>query len=138
MILDTSGLLSAFVADQRHHAACAAALASDEQRVLSPFVLAELDYLALTRQGVDAETTILAEVSSGSYDLACFDDTDIQLAAEVIERYREHKIGLADASLVVLAHRRRDRRILTLDARHFRPMIGLDGKPFELVPLDSR
>jgi hypothetical protein len=137
MILDTSGLLAAFVADQRHHAECAAALASDSVRVVSPYVLAELDHLALTRRGVSAELTILSDLASGAYELAAFDAGDLLLACQIIERHRDLEVGLADASLAVLAHRHNDRRILTLDQRHFRPMVGIDGSPFELVPFDT-
>ena len=46
IILDTSGLLAAIDASQRHHRAAADALRrSPGPFLLSPFVLAELDYL---------------------------------------------------------------------------------------------
>jgi uncharacterized protein len=58
-------------------------------------------------------------------------------AIAVIERYREMRIGLADASLVVLADRYATTRLLTLDERHFRAIRPLDPKAFALPPADS-
>ena len=46
-------------------------------------------------------------------------------------------IGLADASIVVLANRYDTDRVLTLDERHFRALRTLDGKPFTLLPADA-
>jgi uncharacterized protein len=38
--------------------------------VVSPYVMAELDYLVAKRIGVDAELAILSELSSGAWELA--------------------------------------------------------------------
>lgn len=53
MIVDISVLLAAFVPDQRMHEPCAGVLADGRPLVISPFVLAELDYL--TARIADAE-----------------------------------------------------------------------------------
>ncbi len=56
IIADTSGLIAAFGVDARRHRQARAAFEADPGPViLSPFVLAELDYLLLTRAGVKAE-----------------------------------------------------------------------------------
>jgi predicted nucleic acid-binding protein len=55
----------------------------------------------------------------------------------VIDGYRDLQLGLADASLVVLAERYRIVDILTLDERHFRAVSGPDGRPFRLLPADA-
>ena len=137
VIVDTSGLLAAFVADQRLHAECAAILGAARRRVVSPFVLAELDHMAHTIKGVDAELAVLDELASGSYDLTSFSTEDVVAARRVIDRYRDLGVGLTDASLVVLADRIGTDEILTLDERHFRAMVGLTGKPFRLLPADA-
>lgn len=139
IILDTSGVLSAIDAGQRHHEAAAVALgAEDEPGVLSPFVLAEIDYLLATKVGVDAELAFLAEVANGAYRLAPFDANDVEAAGRVIERYRDQNIGLADASIVVLALRHGTNRLLTLDDRHFRVLRPLRRfRSFRLMPFDA-
>lgn len=137
MIADTSALLAAFVPDQRMHEACARAVAATRPLVLSPLVLVELDYLTAQLAGVDAELTLLGELSSGAYELASFGIGDLIRAREVVERYRDLPLGLADASLVVLADRYETETILTLDERHFRVVRSLSGHPFRLLPADA-
>jgi predicted nucleic acid-binding protein len=137
ILLDTSGLLSAIDASQRYHAECAAALAkASPPLLLSPFVLAELDYLLARHVGGAAQTALLDEVARGAYQLEPFGAADVAAAKGILERYPKLRIGLADASLVVLGARHRARDILTLDERHFRALRTRAGKRFRLLPLD--
>jgi len=136
ILVDTSGLLAALFADQKHHEACARVLReAPPPRILSPFVLAELDYLILKYGGIDAELAFLAEVSGGAYELPSFDRYDIERAMDFVAKYRDLNIGLTDASIVALARRYTCRDVLTLDQRHFRA-IRIDGRrAFNLLPL---
>lgn len=138
IILDTSGLLAAIDGSQRHHRSALAALQdAPPPWLLSPFVLAELDYLLATRIGVDAERAMLAEVGRGVYRLESFNADEVAAAERIVGRHAKFEIGLADASLVVLATRYGVRDLLTLDERHFRAIRGPNGKPFRLLPADS-
>jgi len=138
ILLDTSGLLAAIDAAQTRHASAVAALRTvPPPWLLSPFVLAELDYLLATRVGQAADRALLAEVGRGVYRLAEVTAEDIAAAEGVIARYADLGIGLADASIVVLANRYGVRDILTLDERHFRAMRGMDGRPFRILPSDA-
>jgi uncharacterized protein len=138
ILLDTSGLLAAIDRSQHHHEAARHALeAAAPPWSLSPFVLAELDYLVATRVSQEAERALLAEVGRGVYRLESFDTADIQACERLVGRYRDLEIGLADASIVVLAHRYGVRDLLTLDERHFRAVRGPGGRPFRLHPPDS-
>ena len=138
ILLDTSGLLAAIDASQRQHDSARRALESAEPPwCLSPFVLAELDYLLATRVSQAVERALLAEVGRGVYRLEAFDASDIEAAERLIGRYRDVEIGLADASLVVLANRYGVRDLLTLDERHFRALRGPGGRPFRLLPADA-
>lgn len=138
ILLDTSGLLAAIDGSQRQHVAARRALeAAEPPWVLSPFVLAELDYLLATRVSVAAERALLGEVARGVYRLESLDAGDIGAAERLIARYGDLAIGLADASLVVLANRFGVRDLLTLDERHFRTLRGPNGRPFRLLPADS-
>ncbi len=102
--------------------------------VVSPYVLAELDYLITERAGVAAELSALSELRSGVWEHAQLAADDIRAARNVISQYHDQEIGLTDASLVVLAARYRTNRILTLDHRHFQVLRTLDGDPFLLLP----
>jgi predicted nucleic acid-binding protein len=138
ILLDTSGLLAALFADQRRHEECKEALLNAEPTLLlSPFVLAELDYLVTRLAGVGAEKDLLAEVARGAFELASMTANDVDKARNVINRYEDLGIGLADASLVVLSNRHETVDVLTLDERHFRVMRGWRGRPFRILPADS-
>ena len=138
IVLDTSGVLAAIDATERHHQAAADALrASTEPRLLSPFVLAELDYLISTRVSADAARSLLEQVASGAYRLEPIDGADVAAALEIMERYGDFDVSLADASLVVLADRYDAQDVFTLDERHFRVLRGRRDRPFRILPADA-
>lgn len=137
MIVDTSVLLAAFVPDQSGHERCARLLAVHRPLVVSPLVLAELDYLTARIAGVVAELTLLRELCSGAYELATFGIDDLFRALAVVDRYSDLPLGLADASLIVLADRYDTETIATLDERHFRIARSLQGRPFRILPADG-
>jgi uncharacterized protein len=138
IICDTSGLLSAYTVDEERQAAVVQQLRSDPgPLVLSPFVLAELDYMVTRQAGVQGEMNVLRDVAAGVYVLPEFSRTDVSTAASVVDRYADLRIGLADASIVVLAARYQTTRLLTLDERHFRVIKPLYGDAFTILPADS-
>ena len=138
IIADTSGLIAAFGVDTDRHRQARAAFEDDPGPIiLSPFVLAELDYLLLSRAGVKAELQLLQEVAGGVYELASFGRAEVRQAAEVAERYADLRLGLADASLIVLADRYKTTRLLTFDERHFRAVRPLSASAFTLLPADG-
>jgi uncharacterized protein len=138
IVLDTSGVL--VLKDETHsaHPAVADLIApGTEDLLLSPLVLAECDYMLSSRLGVDAAREFLDEVARGAYELIDLDAGDIAAAIGIIDRYRDLHIGVADASLVVIAARYQTTRLLTLDHRHFRAIAPLWGGPsFTLLPAD--
>jgi len=137
ILLDTSGLLAALFVEQRRHTECARALAvAEPPLVMSPFVLAELDYLVAKLAGEAVERELLAEVARGAYQLAEVDGRDVEEARVVIERHAGLGIGLADAATVVLSRRLGCIDLLTLDERHFRVLRGFKDRPFRLLPAD--
>lgn len=138
LLLDTSGMFAAFDPLQRGHTACAEVLAATQEAlVLSPFVLAELDYMILTHGTVDQELALLASVGAGAYDLAPMTAADVARAHELAARHRDLEIGLADASIVVLSQRYDTADVLTLDQRHFRVLEAAGGRPFRILPADA-
>ncbi|MGZ4206754.1 MAG: type II toxin-antitoxin system toxin ribonuclease C26 [Actinomycetota bacterium] len=135
IVADTSGLLALFNQTEPAHAAVSRIVAeAGEPLIVSPYVVAELDYLVATQVGVDAELAMLGELTGGAYELATLDAAALARAADVIERYRDQAIGVADASIVVLADRFRTREVLTIDHRHFDVLRPLSGGRFKLLP----
>lgn len=138
LICDTSGLLAALDRADPDHAACAAVVEAHAGPLLiSPLVLAELDYLVRTRLGPEPAGSLADDVTSGAYDLAQLTAAEVGKCVEVDRAHGDAGIGLADASLVVLAARARTRSLLTLDERHFRTLRPQQGGAFRLLPADA-
>ena len=138
ILLDTSGLLAALDASERHHRAAAAILReAGEPRLLSPFVLAEVDYLLARHVSARIARSFLAEVAAGAYTLEPFGQGDVARAGEVLDQYADLGLGVADASIVVLAERHGTTDVLTLDERHFRVITTRADRPFRLLPADA-
>ena len=135
MIVDTSALLAFFDTDEPDHAAVTDIVdTATEPLVVSPYVVAELDYLVASRLGVSAELAVLRELAGGAWDLAAFGTEDLAKAHAVVERYADQSIGLADASTVILAARYQTRTVITLDRRHFGVLRPIDGGKFDILP----
>ncbi|MGF1648070.1 MAG: type II toxin-antitoxin system VapC family toxin [Kineosporiaceae bacterium] len=138
IVVDTSAVLAAKDEDHPYHAAVASVLSADSTFLLSPFVMAECDYMLTSRLSPSAARDFLDEVVTGAYELVDFDAGDVAVAGGIMDRYRDLDIGLADASLSVIAARAQTVRILTFDHRHFRAVAPLWGAPaFVLLPADD-
>lgn len=98
-----------------------------------------MDYLISIRLGrPDRSATVLEDVARGGYQLETFGASDVGRAVEIMRQYADLRIGLADASNVVLAERLGTTDILTTDERHFRVLLGPDRPPFRLLPADRQ
>lgn len=135
MIIDTSALLAFFDSSEPDHESVSNALDdTTELLVVSPYVVAELDYLVATRIGVDAELAVLRELAGGAWELPAFGAPELEKTASIVEKYRDQDIGVADASNVVLADRYHTRTMLTLDRRHFDVVRPVGGGRFAVLP----
>lgn len=135
MILDTSALLAYFDRNEPRHDALAEVIeGTSEPLVVSPYVVAELDYLVLNRHGARAEQAVLDELSGGAWELASIDRTRLAAARDVVAQYADIPVGVADASNLVLAQAYGTTTIATLDRRHFTILRFADGSAPRIVP----
>ena len=84
--------------------------------------------------GVEAELEVLTELSGGAYVLPDIGAEDLARMVEVLGKYRDQDVGVASASLVLLAARYGTRSLLTLDHRHFGVLRPIQGGRFTLLP----
>lgn len=139
LILDSGGLLAAIDPNQNDHEAFSTALTgyAHGPLVISPFVVAELDYMILRDYGREDQLAFLEEVNRGAYRLESFDEADFSRAWELISKYHYlASFGIADASCVVLAERHGTTDILSTDQRDFRRVELPDGGYFRILPYD--
>ncbi len=138
IVLDTSVAVAFMNRSDEHHEVVTAWLGTTtESLVTSPLVLAEVDHLVATRGGPAGRAAWHRDLADGAYDVEWWPGAEAE-AATVADRYRHLRLGLTDASVVVLASRVSSIRIATLDERHFRAVAPLGDAPaFELLPADA-
>lgn len=137
LLVDAGALYAQADADEPGHAAVRAILEAErEALVTTELAVAEADYLILDRLGLDAELAFLEDLAEGTYVVECLDRAQLRTAMQIVGRYRDLRLGLADASLVVVAERYSTRRLLTFDERAFRAVSPLQGGAFTILPAD--
>lgn len=118
VVLDTSGLFAALAVDDQHHSAAAAALDADRGPFLIPAgILAEVGYMIETKLGASVLDAFLDDLITGAFSLDCGED-DLGRIRELVGRYADMPLGLADASVIACAERTSG-AILTFDRRDF-------------------
>jgi hypothetical protein len=138
LLLDAAALYAQANRREPHHAQFVALLRAERGLlVTSEAVATEADYLILTRLGVDAELAFLQDLAEGTFSVECLDRAERRAAASLARQYRDLELGLADASLVLLARRLGTTRIATLDERAFRAVAPLQGGVFTVLPADA-
>ncbi len=100
-------------------------------------VSAEVDYLIRRRGGALAARAFLRDVAAGRFRVEGLTADEHGTVARLDEQYAGLDLGLADLSVVILAHRFRTRRLLTFDERDFRAVTPLAGGSFTLLPRDN-
>lgn len=82
-------------------------------------VIVEVDQLVRARVGGSAARRFLAALDAGEHEVAYLSAGVLRHAIEIDRRYGDLDLGLADASVMAFAERRR-LPILTFDFAHFR------------------
>ena len=103
IVVDTSGILASKDESHPDHAAVAEIVADcDEELLLSPFVLAEADYMLASRLGHTAARELLDDVEAEAYQLVEFGPGDVASANGIIDRYEDLRIGIASGDRCAL------------------------------------
>jgi predicted nucleic acid-binding protein len=138
LVVDAGCLLAYVDADEpRHHDVADIIRSESGTLVTTELAVAEADYLILARLGVDAELAFLRDLTEGTFVVDCLDRRELEEARGIVERYRDLRLGLADASLAVLAARYATTRIMTFDERAFRVVTPPQGGTFTVLPADA-
>lgn len=88
-----------------------------------------MDYLLATQVDGQAQLALLDAVARGVYRLEPFGAHDIAAAGDIMRRYSNLPIGLAER------HGTRD--VLALNERHCRTLRAPGGKRFRVLPADA-
>ncbi len=118
ILVDTGPLIALFDPAEKLHARCRKLLRGIKEPLVSsvPVLTEAFHMLAPASQGADK---LREFIGLGGLSVWYFDDTTLDRAFELMKRYKDHPMDLADASLVVAAEVLRTRKIFTIDRDDF-------------------
>jgi predicted nucleic acid-binding protein len=135
--LDTSGFLAVVNHADADHAACREAYETDSGPYVVPAaILAEIDWAIRTRV-VEARSRLrirdafLGALRLGGLVLDC-GDQDFPRIHDLLRRYDDLGLGIADSAVIACAERRGG-RVLTTDRRQF-PVVARGERTITAVP----
>ncbi len=103
----------------------------NERLITTHPVITEACYLLLDRLGNYAQCKFVSNVASGAFDVFDLDRQHYGRIEELMQKYRDLPMDMADASLIVLAEHLGHGRILSTDIRDFNIYRWNNQYPFE-------
>lgn len=117
-----------------HHHVCAVLLRdATERRVIPAPVLVEVDYFC-SLIGPSVFPALLSDIASGASEVEDLRPDDYTRVGELMERYSDLRAGFVDAAVLAIVERLGERKLATLDRRHFSAMRPVHIAALELVP----
>jgi predicted nucleic acid-binding protein len=134
MILVDAGPLIALVdADDQHHRACAKSLGRIRESLATVWpALTEAVYMLGDVPG--GQSAVWQLIERGAVRLLPLDEDDIPRIGELMEKYADLPMDLADAALVRVAERDGLRKVFTVDRRDFMVYRLKGGRRLALIP----
>lgn len=138
IIVDTGFWLALGNRSDKYHDVANLYLDSLSERLITTHpVITETCYLLLDRLGNYAQCKFVANVAAGAFDVFDLDIHDYRRIEELMQKYRDLPMDLADASLIVLAEHLGHGRILSTDLRDFNIYRWNNQNPFENLLLKT-
>jgi uncharacterized protein len=118
VLVDAGPLVALIEASDRNHRRCVETLKTLAEPLLTvwPAVTEAMYLLSPSGRSQDA---LWGMVESGGLEYATLTPDDARPLRELMQRYRDQPMDLADAALVHVAAREGLKRIFTLERRHF-------------------
>jgi uncharacterized protein len=118
ILVDTGPLVALIHEDDNEHRACKDVFASFNEPLGTVWpVLTEAIYLLSFSW--EAQTALMEMIETGAVEILPLGVADIPRIRELMRKYRDLPMDLADAALVRVAERERLRRVFTIDRRDF-------------------
>jgi len=135
ILLDTGPIVALFDPKDRDHAWARSVLETLREAMITtlPVLTESFHLLGPETRGAAALRQFLR---AGGVRVGYFDDAGFARALELMEKFADRSMDLADASLVAAAETLRTRRVFTLDFsdfRTYRARFGRTWRSFEFV-----
>jgi predicted nucleic acid-binding protein len=133
VLVDAGPLVALVNRGDTHHRRCVDALKTIRDPMLTVWP-AVTEALFLVRDSWPAQAALLEMIESRVVELLPLDEDDVPRITELMGKYRDLPMDLADAALVRVAERERLRHVFTLDQRDFRAYRPAGLGRFGLIP----
>ena len=135
LILDAGVLFAALDRRDKHHASCRGLIDnSTELRVIPAMILPEVDYLISERVGAGPMIGLLRDVDRGVFVIEDLAFEDYRRVWEILDKYADQDVGLVDAAVLAIVERFGERKLATIDHRHFSMLRPRHTESLELLP----
>jgi uncharacterized protein len=133
ILLDAGPMIALLRSDDRYHQECRETLQSLTEPLVSvwPVVTEAMYLLGFSWRAQDALWEFLER---GAVTLLSVESPDFARMRELMKKYQDLPMDLADAALVRVAERERIHRIFTLDRRDFSLYRPEGVPPFQILP----
>ena len=119
----------------RDHDACERLIADAEEPICVPTpVIVELDWLARKRLGAGAFDHFLADIEQRAVRIVDLTLDDYARVRELCADYGDLPLGYVDAAVIAVVERFGERKVATLDHRHFGVVRPRHTRSLTLLP----
>jgi predicted nucleic acid-binding protein len=133
VLVDAGPLVALLDGADPAHESCVAALKAIRQPLITVWP-AFTEAMYLLGESWPAQKALWSRLETEALALAPLDDTDAPRMRELMEKYRDLPMDLADAALVRVAERDSLAEIFTLDRKHFSIYRAGRRRRFSVVP----
>jgi uncharacterized protein len=135
LICDTGPLYAAMDRADVDHRVCSQLLSTSTEPLLVPApVVVELEWLASSRLGPEPFDAFLSDIEGDRIAIVDPVRDDYLRVRELLDRYADLKLGFVDAAVVAIVERLGERKLATLDHRHFATIRPRHVDAIELLP----
>lgn len=133
ILIDAGPLVAVLHRDDRNHVRCVAALRSLREPVGTTWpVISEA--MHLLRFSWDAQDALWDLIATAALRFFPLDTTDVPRMRQLMQKYKDLPMDLADAALMRIAEREGIRRIFTIDRRDFALYRPAKIGRFQIIP----
>lgn len=133
ILIDAGPMIALLSANDRHHASCRATLIRIDEPISTVWP-AFTEAMYILRGSRAAQYALCQMVQREAIGIAPLTVDDAPRICELMEKYQDLPMDLADAALVRVAEREGVRRIFTLDRRDFSVYRPLGIGRFNILP----
>ena len=133
-VADTGFVVALLNRSDTMHTSVTTVYTKQKQILLPQTVLAEVAYLVGRNADLATVVIFLKGLSASRFALIALIDKDVMRVAEILDEYADSRIDFVDASVMAIAERYGNKKILTLDQRDFRLFRPKHCDSFEILP----